>query len=180
VCAAGYSIVASSIYGRLSNDTWHWLCRSNSNPDKTSSCHKACPAGTNYEPNKKSCAVDCPDWCPNVDGNQTTLSGYQRDDAGHCLLPDAQIVSFKPKPNVTKTTCPIYWDTDVSPIGTLSCKINGNPVSEKLIESSGAGFDVPPGKYTLECEVRTKKDNVLIKTISAKTRCYRNGEVIEQ
>lgn len=182
LCGPGFEIVTTSVFARTSTNSWYWSCRP-SGGGSSVSCEESCPAGTFYEPTKGYCAVECPDWCPNIAGNQIDISNYIRDDSGHCLIPDGKIKYFKVRPDTSETQCPAFWETEVGEGADLSCSIGGAAVESNKRDdgASAVGFKVDAGKrHTLSCDVVWKENGQVLKTVTASTRCFLPTQVQEQ
>lgn len=180
MCASGFEPVVGSVFARPSTNKWYWTCRPAGSTGSGTQCESSCPEGTFYEGSKGYCATDCPDWCPNVEGDQTEVTQYIRDDNGHCLT-DGKIKSFYAKPDTAEANCPAFWDTVVGAGAVMKCSIGGVAVPATNPEIAGAaGRQVQAGKvHTLSCDIRLKEDDTLIKTVTAATRCFKIGGIIE-
>ncbi len=183
MCAPGFTPVASSIFARPSTNKWYWSCMPTGSAVTGASggqCEASCPQGTFYEGSKGYCATDCPDWCPNIDGAQTSVAEYTRDDNGHCQA-DGVIKYFRARPDTHETSCPGFWETAVGPAAWMDCKINGTAVNANNLDVSGVtGRPLQSGRlHTLSCDIRLTEDDTLIKTVTANTRCFKPGNIIE-
>lgn len=181
VCEPGSSIAPESMYLNVGAGTWSWNCRPDTGGPVTS-CNAGCIPGTAYNPIKRICTTDCPNWCPNIKGNQPTLGNYVRDADGNCIVPEGRIKYFRLRPDTAAVSCPAYWETEPGLGSRMECKISTANVSSNNPDATGtAGKPVDAGKiHTLTCNQILTDSDTFIRTVSASARCYKLGEVQER
>lgn len=200
LCGGTYSLLPGSLFPALSGTSlgaWKWTCTT-ATPGQTTKigCAANCENGTSYCAPKDACTATC-DTCP---------VGLRMNEVGECVPPTARIIYFKASPDVSSTTCPAFWNTEVNEGSHLVCTIDpGTSYAQSVpsyhlpailtatstVEGSDDQhvtqygfsediFHLSPGvNHKLSCEVRTDEGDVYVKTVSASSRCYRYAKPIE-
>lgn len=173
LCGSGYSVLPGSLFGTPGrrDNAWQWVCAANaSDISSRVYCSADCASGTSYCPATNTCATTC-DSCP---------AGYALDESGACIPPNGRIIYFRVEPDTSEANCPAYWDTEVDAAGYAKCSIGSMPVEADNLIGSASGFSIPAGtRATLRCEIRTKADDSVIKTLTETIRCFKPTNVIE-
>ncbi len=171
MCGVGNNLSGSVSFNYLNNE-WRWTCSGTNGSPAT--CKTSCESGSYLCPASNTCSSTCTDWCSNISGNQSDRSKYIVDQDGLCYEPKF-IKDFKLSPSISNSqgVCKAFWSTS-NPLkdGTLSCKMNGSPVS--CINTDG--FNIIPGITKLEAILDFASSTY---TDFQELKCTKNPNLIE-